>query len=345
MPKLTFYPLGNADCCLIDLADGQKMLFDFADMHDPDDDDDRRIDLQAELRKDLQAAKRNHYEVVSFSHLDKDHYNRFSEFFYLEFAEKYQNNERVKINTMWVPAAIILEEGLTDEARTLRDEARHRLIKGKGIRVFSRPDWLKEWLASKGIALADRMDLISDAGTVIPKYTLEENGVEFFIHSPFAMRLNENEVVDRNRDSIVVQAAFLVEGVSTKVIYGADMHHDILMDIVNITKAKQREERLEWDIFKLPHHCSYRSLAPDGEKGEDKTEPVEEVKWLFEDQGRDRGIIVSTSCPIPTSGDDTQPPHRQAANYYKEGVTGPQKWRVQGNDGASQRIGAGTAYH
>ena len=31
MPKLTFYPLGNADTCLIDLADGRKVLFDYAD--------------------------------------------------------------------------------------------------------------------------------------------------------------------------------------------------------------------------------------------------------------------------------------------------------------------------
>ena len=32
MPRLTFYPLGNADTCLIDLANGKKVLFDFADM-------------------------------------------------------------------------------------------------------------------------------------------------------------------------------------------------------------------------------------------------------------------------------------------------------------------------
>jgi hypothetical protein len=32
---LTFYPLGNADCCLIDLANGKKILFDFADKRDP----------------------------------------------------------------------------------------------------------------------------------------------------------------------------------------------------------------------------------------------------------------------------------------------------------------------
>jgi hypothetical protein len=28
--------------------------------------------------------------------------------------------------------------------------------------------------------------------------------------------------------------------------------------------------------------------------------------------------LVSTSKPIPTNDDDCQPPHRQAANYYKD---------------------------
>jgi hypothetical protein len=42
---------------------------------------------------------------------------------------------------------------------------------------------------------------------------------------------------------------------------------------------------------------------------------------LFEDQLQRGGIIVSTSWPIPTEGNEEdespKPPHRQAANYYK----------------------------
>jgi hypothetical protein len=56
MPKLTFYPIGNADCCLIELADGQRMLFDYANVRDEDDDDDLRIDLAAAVRDDLNAT-------------------------------------------------------------------------------------------------------------------------------------------------------------------------------------------------------------------------------------------------------------------------------------------------
>ncbi|GAI29961.1 unnamed protein product, partial [marine sediment metagenome] len=33
--------------------------------------------------------------------------------------------------------------------------------------------------------------------------------------------------------------------------------------------------------------------------------------------GQERGLLVSTSKPIP-SNDEDLPPHRQAANYYKD---------------------------
>ncbi|MDX8528245.1 hypothetical protein RFM68_27595 [Mesorhizobium sp. MSK_1335] len=80
------------------------------------------------------------------------------------------------------------------------------------------------------------------------------------------------------------------------------------------------EHRLQWDVLKLFHHCSYKSLSP--EKGDDITEPVEDVKWLFEELAREQEIVVSPSWPIPAKGtpedSDKQPPHRQAANYYKK---------------------------
>ena len=63
-------------------------------------------------------------------------------------------------------------------------------------------------------------------------------------------------------------------------------------------------------------------LIPD--KGEDKTLPTEQVKWLCETQGEPDGYIISPSKPIPEKGTpadkDVQPPHRQAAAYYRSDV-------------------------
>ena len=79
--------------------------------------------------------------------------------------------------------------------------------------------------------------------------------------------------------------------------------------------------RLEWDLLKLPHHCSYLSIGPERGAGDKATVPTSETKHLFEDYRADNAVIVSTSKPIPEAGTkedrDVQPPHRQAANYHR----------------------------
>lgn len=317
MPELTFYPLGNADCCRADLRNGRKLLFDFADTRCADDDTDKRADLPKLLRDDLHANKKNYYDVVTFTHLDCDHTKGSTSFFYLEHDSKYQSEDRIRINELWVPAAVIIEEQETlgEEHLIIQKEARYRLRNKQGIRVFSRPALLKDWLQKNGLELDEVCHLITDAGQIVPGFTIGDDGVEFFAHSPFAKRLDECEVVDRNSDSIVLHATFDSYGTQTKLILGADTTYEEMSDIVDITRWHGREERLESDVVKLPHHCSYLSLGP--EKGEEKTEPAPNVKWLYEEKGQ-RGLkIVSTSDPIP-SEDTVQPPHRQAANYYRD---------------------------
>ncbi len=104
---LTFHPLGNADCTRMDLADGRKVLIDYADMKNRADNYDTRIDLPEALRKDLRAASRNYFDVVLFTHLDADHTKGSSDFFWFDHATKYQGSDRIKIRDLWVPAAAI----------------------------------------------------------------------------------------------------------------------------------------------------------------------------------------------------------------------------------------------
>lgn len=317
---LTFHPLGNADCTRIDLANGQKMLVDYADMRNPNDPFDKRIDLPDALKADLRTAKRDNYDVVCFTHLDDDHCSGAGDFFWLDHAAKYQGEGRIKIKELWVPAAAILEDGCQDSARIIRQEARHRLRQGYGIRVFSRPKKLKDWLEKQGLSLEARAHLITDAGTYVPGYSkYGQEQVEFFIHSPFGWRQDDNGIIDRNQDSVVFQATFLENGRETYALFMSDIDCDSIDQMVKTTKRHGNEDRLLWDIFKIPHHCSYTAIG--WEKGEDKTQPTEDVEWLCETQGRERHVMVSTSKPMPVKGsaedEDVQPPHRQAGNYYK----------------------------
>src|SRR5438046_10306128 len=100
MHKVTFYPLGNADSYLIELERGKKLLFDYANTRDPENESDRRIDLSAELRTTLEAASRNDLDVVAFTHGDDDHIHGSTEFFYLEHAEKYRSDDRIRIGEL-----------------------------------------------------------------------------------------------------------------------------------------------------------------------------------------------------------------------------------------------------
>ncbi len=312
--KITFYPEGNADTCLVEPENGELLLFDYADRHGDDEVAKLRVDLSAALQEKLEAAGRDGFDVVAFTHLDDDHIHGATEFFHLRHALRYQLGDRAEIDELWVPSAAITEEGLKGEAAVIRAEARYRLREGEGIRVFSRPGALKDWLESENIALEDRRDLITDAGQLVPRRKKEIDGIEFFAHSPFAHRQNENELVDRNRSSLVLQATFRYGGQDVRLFLSDDSSHEALADIVRISLYHGNGARLEWDIMKIAHHCSYTSLGP--EKGAEVTKPAPEVVQFLESFGQNGGIFVSSSDPIPTVDTD-QPPHRQAANYYR----------------------------
>jgi hypothetical protein len=316
MHTVSFFPIGNADTCLIELENGRRCLFDFADMRDPNDCSDKRCDLEQELRGRL--GDDNEVDVVGFTHFDTDHCNRAKEVFHLEHAKKYQGGNRIRMGTMWVPAAAILEEGIKGQARTMRAEARHRFLEGRGIRVFSRPDALDDFLRERGINPDDRRELITDAGKIAPGFSLANDGLEFFVHSPFAEQC-DGKLIVRNDSALFMQATFEVEGRQTQLILSADVAYEVIQDIVRVTKQHRNEHRLQWDVNNVPHHSSFHSLA--SVKGEDVTDPPEDIRWLYEQQGKAKALLVSTSWVIPSNDDDNQPPHRQAANYYRDVAT------------------------
>lgn len=319
MVKITAYNLGNADTTRVDLKNGKKILVDYADMRCQNDPKDKRVDLPAELKKDLSAAKRDYFDVVAFTHLDDDHICGSSEFFYFNHSASYQGAGRVKIKEMWVPAAVILETGTDSDAKVITAEARYRLRQGTGIRVFSNPGKLAGWFQRNNIDPSTRSHLITDAGKLIPGFSLAEDGAEFFVHSPFASRSEQGALIERNSDALTFQATFLEADTLTRMHFFSDIDWEVIKYIVRVTRNRAKKDasrlnRLKWDIFHLPHHSSYLSLA--AEKGKEVTDPDPDVKELYEIYGQRSCLMISPSCPIPTE-DTIQPPHRQAANYYR----------------------------
>jgi hypothetical protein len=326
MHYVTFYPLGNADTTLIQLNNGKNILFDYMHVKSAEEDEDKRCDLKKELNN---AVTADSFDVVCFTHLDEDHVRGAHDFFHLDYAEKYQGEGRKKITEMWVPAEAITEpkDSCNESARVVQAEARHRLKNNYGIKVFSRPKKFKEWCdKNEGYDYEKIKDRIVDAGKLVDPEALTNDGAEFFSHCPF---YSESKDIDRNNKGIVVQCKFDNSHNST-LILGADIDYKVWENIISVTKANDNEARLEWDLFHISHHCSYKALAE--EKGEEKTSPSDNIRWLYEEQGDSTGVIISPSNPIPKKygpKKKEQPPHKQAYNYYDEDASGTVKVTMQ----------------
>jgi hypothetical protein len=326
MHQVIFYPVQNGDTSQIILSNGKRLLLDFHHLTCGEDDDKPAIDLKSQLETELAKANRDYFDVVAFTHGDRDHIWHSTEFFELHHAAKYQGNGRIKIKELWVPAAMLIESSTPQQRSSefviWRQEARHRLREGKGIRVFSKPEMLKTWFEDNGLTLESRRHLITDAGKRVPdsSFSLACDGVEFFCHSPFVKHVDEGEDL-RNDASLIFQIRFQVAGVQTNYLAVGDSTCDVLEDIVRTTKWHGNEDRLKWDLFNIPHHCSYRAL--NSEKGEKETIPLPLVKELLL-HGQKDAYLVSSSKVIENTDaayEQKLPPHIQAKNCYEKYLT------------------------
>lgn len=320
MHTIKFYPVGNGDTSQIILSNGRRLLFDFRHIARSEDDDMPEWDLKKKLKQELDDAKRDYFDVVAFTHGDQDHISNSTTFFELRHAKKYQGKDRIKIETLWVPAAMIIETAESDEQSdefvVWRQEARHRLLEGKGIQVFSRPDCLKDWLAENGKTVKEVEHCITDAGQLAKGFNTKDDDVEFFCHSPFVKHTDDGDDL-RNGAALIFNVRFGEGSAATDYFATGDSKYEVLEDIVEISKAHGNDDRLAWDIFALPHHCSYLTLGP--EKGDTETTPTKLVEELLL-SGKEGNFVVSSSQPIRDSKEahkQALPPHIQAKRCYE----------------------------
>lgn len=306
--KITFYPVGNGDTTQIETTNNKRIIIDFNRIA-PEKEDG--FDLFKELKNSLGDKKE--VDVFMVTHMDDDHIGGFSEFFELEHAKKYQGGGRIKIKELWVPAAVILETGeeISEEKAILRAEARHRVEQKTGIKIFSKPEDLKNYLEENDITGVEHLFVY--AGQKIKNF----EGLEIFCHTPFYDDTDEDDI-KRNECSIITHYTFIIDGIKTKYFHIGDTEYQNIERLVK----KSDDATLEWDILNIPHHCSYKALSPDKvdkkwrEGQEKKTAPTEKVVELLK-KGRPSAYMISSSNPIEEEDSD-QPPHIEAKRCYEE---------------------------
>ena len=307
MAKVICYPIGNADCTLIEFDDEKRLLVDFCHR---DGTDDKRVDLAAELRARL--GKPPALDYVAFTHADDDHCAGADEFFHFDHAKSRQGGDRVVMRELWVPANYITEEGLEDAARCIRQEARYRLEQRGRVRVFGHTDKLDGWLAAKKITWKEVAHLFTTAGSFVPGFCPENSDpAHVFLHSPFSF-LAEEDDTERNNNSLVFQVTFQPDSRPCRLLLGADAEHELWEQIITTTLRNDNDERLMWDAFRVSHHASYGCLAA---SRDDKV--VEGIDRLFREFGQQCGRLIA-SCRLPVSSKtDNDPPHQEAVSYYQ----------------------------
>ena len=261
------------------------MLMDYANMHGSDP---RYTDLADSLR-DIDT-----FDVVMFTHPHDDHVKGAADFFYFDHAVKYQTGERAKIKELWISAAFLLDVKPCEDVRVIRQEARYRLKEcgGEGVKIFAAPGSLASWLEQHELSTDENDHPIIHAGTLLDS-SMHDLGdeISIFVHAPFSEDAEDAD--SRNDPSIVIQIALDNAGQTTNLFITGDTPHDVLDKIVERSESSGNADYLKWDLYDIPHHCSYTGLSD--EKGEDITEPSEDIKRLLQEYGQENAFLVA-SC-------------------------------------------------
>lgn len=317
--KVKFYPVDNGDTVLIKV-DKTTIQID-ANIRSNDDCYDVMSDLLDELSTD--SENRYHLDLFMLTHPDEDHCRGIDTNYYLGDPEKYSDkdkeNDLVIIDELMV-TPMLFTDATSTPAKALKKEAERR-----------RKLWDEN--SSEKTKDGNRLVIIGYDGdkryenvtSYIPGETIKKvNGksmtlLEFFVHSPFKDSLVEGRAeADKNETSIVMQARFKNASTDTEpsalYLFGGDADHYIWEEVQNQSSAHGNDDKLDFDIFMAPHHCSW-TYFNDVPYEEGKTdEPVESSKNLIKDHKMDGALIIASSKQI--KDDDDNPPHYPAKKEY-----------------------------
>jgi hypothetical protein len=322
IPELgaVFWPVGTGDSSTVVVNEKVLIQVDLYDLAKADDDDTHEVpvvDLLADALPDGKDGK-PYLAVFVLTHADKDHCSGFKELL-----------DRVTIGELWATPRLWREFDQPDAPELCKDA---KAFQEESVR---RVEATKKALADgEDPASGDRI-LVVGYDTDHDKHAYSElpdrflatpgdsittlDGVDFtgrfevFIHAPF-----KNDCAEaRNETSLSMQVTLTEDGGGDgKMLLFGDLAHDTIMKIFTYSEANNNERYLEWNLLLAPHHCSKKVMYV-REDGKDVRK--DDVLDAFGRHARDSAVIVSSSLPIPPADvDGNNPPHRKAADRYRE---------------------------
>lgn len=312
---IKFYPVGTADCILIKLEDGKTIIIDCQIK------DSNEYDVKEDLLKELKKDRNGHPYVDLFisSHPHDDHCLGFGDNFYHGNPEDYDdkdNKDEIIIGELWV-TPIAFNNDLADSAKDIRKEAKRR----KKL-YDDNQEYKGEFGNYLRIIGYDKDKEFDKRYGYIPGKTVSKingktsNYFDMFIHAPFKEDVKESkDNDDKNATSIVIQYIFKVKDdngnkvIKTRLLMGGDAEHDIWQHIID---NDQDDDKLKWNIFLAPHHCSWTFFNDSS----NKKEVQHSADTIMNHQIGNNSYLVTSSEEIKNNDDKQDPPSYKAKKEY-----------------------------
>src|SRR5439155_24646107 len=119
---------------------------------------------------------------------------------------------------------------------------------------------------------------------------------------------------ERNDASLGLQVTLTSDGAVGRALLLGDLCYPTIDKIFTISKA----DKLTWDVFLAPHHCS-KSVMYWQDEGETEENLKQKLMDKLEAAAQSGAYIISSSMPVPASNESgDNPPHAIAKNRYEE---------------------------
>lgn len=327
---IKFYPVANGDTTFVKLSDNTTILIDCKIRANSEDENGNIIfDVHEDLIKEVSKKSSNPYlDLFILSHPDQDHCLGFDTKFYKGDPSKYAESNReaneILINEMWVTSTLFTDANCPD-AEVFKKEAERR----RKLSYDDSSEKNRDGNRIRMIGYHDN-DRYNNVPNSIPGETLtleditgsQETFFEIFVHGPFKKSLIDAQAEkDKNAASIIVQLRFKASSDSASwnayFLTGGDADHYRWKEVLGKSEKYANEDKLKWNLFQTPHHCSwtYFNDVPYATEGNQKPKDTS-LKIL--EYARTGAFIVASSRKI--IDEKPNPPHYAAQKEYLKKV-------------------------
>jgi hypothetical protein len=309
---IIFWPVGTGDTTTVVIDPDTVLQIDLRHVEGAEDDEDPRVAIIDVLVALLPEGDDGRPYLAAFgaTHLDLDHIKGFAELL-----------KRVTIGDLWFTPRVLWaqdQDELCEDANAFVAEAKRRIENMKEQGEVGSGDRIR--IIGYSDDLAEHKDIYED----LPEQSVTVPGAEFhsidgidhsdafraFVHAPF----KQDAEADRNDTSFALQITLTDGDMTARALLLGDLAYPGVKRILERSGA----EDLEFDVLLAPHHCS-KSVTYGKDDGETEDTLKQQLLDDLEDAAREGAHIVASADPIPAVDiDKANPPHRLAADHYKE---------------------------